>query len=73
MGMTKGEYVWIVTDGITSHTNSISPTLISSCKDVIAITSYAQHTGRTFQDFLVEFRTLFQSTYPNEPNLEPNL
>lgn len=73
MGMMEREYVWIVTAGITSQIDSLSPTLISSMQGVIGIKSYVPHKGRTFQDFRSRYRTLFHSSYPNEPNPEPGI
>ncbi|RWR96378.1 glutamate receptor 2.8-like protein [Cinnamomum micranthum f. kanehirae] len=65
MGMMDKGYVWIATEPIMNHLDSLNASIISSMQGVVGIKTYFPRVAR-FSDFSIRFRRRFRSNYPDE-------
>ncbi|ERN00742.1 hypothetical protein AMTR_s00106p00119040 [Amborella trichopoda] len=73
MGMMEKEYVWIITDSLSSLLDSMNSSAISSMQGVIGVrTSFFSETSETSY-FSSRFRRQFLSEYPEEGRGRPSI
>nr|GMC70230.1 glutamate receptor 2.8-like [Ipomoea batatas] len=71
MKMMEKGYVWIVTDLIANHLDSLDTSTISSMQGVLGIKNHFPEKGHLFRNFHSKFRARFINKHPEEHNYEP--
>ncbi|XP_019193341.1 PREDICTED: glutamate receptor 2.5-like [Ipomoea nil] len=71
MKMMEKGYVWIVTDLIANHLDSLDTSTISSMQGVLGIKNHFPEKGHLFRNFESKFRARFINKHPEEHNYEP--
>ncbi|XP_020523512.1 glutamate receptor 2.7 isoform X2 [Amborella trichopoda] len=68
LGMMSKEYVWIITDGISNHLNSMDPTVKSSMQGVIGVKAYIQES-KHLAKFTARWEQQYKEEYSNEKEI----
>ncbi|KAG4190486.1 hypothetical protein ERO13_A07G034600v2 [Gossypium hirsutum] len=72
IGMMSEEYVWIMTDSMTTLWRSIDSSAINALQGILGVKSYVPKS-KELENFTVRWKRTFQSDNPNVTNAEMNI
>ncbi|KAK9152948.1 hypothetical protein Sjap_000428 [Stephania japonica] len=73
IGLMGKDTVWITTDSVASHLDSMNSSVLLSMRGVLGMKTYFTETSASFQNFSAKFQSTFRSRYPKEQKLEPGI
>ncbi|KAL2318552.1 hypothetical protein Fmac_032428 [Flemingia macrophylla] len=73
MGMMERGFVWIITDDVATHLDSLDSSVIFNMQGVIGCKTNFVETSQTFKRFKFMFRRKFGLEYPQEENYQPSI
>ncbi|XP_020206106.1 glutamate receptor 2.7 [Cajanus cajan] len=73
MGMMEKGSVWIITDDVATHLDSLDSSVTFNMQGVIGCKTNFMETSQTFKRFKFMFRKRFGLEYPQEENSKPSI
>ncbi|KAL4182083.1 hypothetical protein AMTRI_Chr12g240750 [Amborella trichopoda] len=70
LGMIRKDYVWIITDGLSTLLDSMDPLIIASMQGVLGVKSYIEKTKR-LANFTARWKLYYREEYPKEIEIPP--
>ncbi|PSS07257.1 Glutamate receptor 2.8 like [Actinidia chinensis var. chinensis] len=72
VGMMRKEYVWIITDGLTTLLDTLDPTVVNSMQGVLGVKPYVPKSSQ-LEKFTERWRKRFRQENPETDRFELNL
>ncbi|KAK9154549.1 hypothetical protein Sjap_002029 [Stephania japonica] len=73
IGLMGKDTVWITTDSVASHLDTMNSSVLLSMRGVLGMKTYFTETSASFQNFSAKFQSSFRYRYPKEYKLEPGI
>ncbi|KAK3039912.1 hypothetical protein RJ639_027747, partial [Escallonia herrerae] len=70
LGLSGKDSVWLMTESIASHLDSVDTSIISSMQGALGIKTYFPENSSLFLDFKHQFKKSFREEYPEEDSSE---
>lgn len=73
MQMVEKDYVWIITDEVTSLLESIESSILYNMQGILGFKTSFIDSTRSYREFKTKFRKKYELKYPKEEYLNPSI